>query len=132
MYITASLLLTVIGKPLPKTCSLHSVISPVQPYPLQNYISREEFTFTDHYLNQLINSLINYFYFFQNSQNTIESFTLGFLPTIHSLFCVTDTPLHIEEIHCSLQPYPKTLSRQLPVKMFPFFSLIVSITEQHP
>ena len=132
MYITASLLLTVIGKPLPKTCSLHSIISYAQSYPLQNYISREEFTFTDHYLNQLINSLIRYFYFFQNSQNTIASFTLGFLPTIHSLFSFTDTPLYIEEIHWSLQPYLKTLSRQLSLKMFPFLSLIVSITEQHP
>ena len=91
---------------------------------VQNYINREEFTFTDHYLNQLINSLINYFFFFQNSQNMIASFILGFLPTIHSLFSFTDTPLYIEEIHCSLQPYPKTLSRQLPLKMFsfPFFN----------
>ena len=131
MYITASLPLTAIGKPLPKACSLHSITSYAQSYPLQNYISREEFTFTDHYLNQLINSLINYFYFFQNSQNTIASFTLGFPATIHSLFSFTGTPLYIEEIHCSLQPYPKTLSRQLPLKMLPFLSLIVSITEQH-
>ena len=129
MYITAALLLTVIGKSLPKTCSLYFITSSAQAYPLQTYISREEFTFTDHYLNQLINSLINYFYFFQNSQNTIASFTLGFLPTIHSPISFTDTPLHIEEIHCSLQPYPKILSRQLPVKMFPFLSLIVRFTE---
>ena len=100
-----------IGKPLPKTSSLHSIISSAQSYPLQNYISREEFTFIDHYLNRLTNSLINYFYLFQNSQNTIASFMLGFLSTIHSLFSFTDTPLYTEEIHCSLQLYPKTRSR---------------------
>ena len=79
MYITTSLLLTVIGKPLPETCLLYSIIPSAHSYPLENYISREEFTFADHYPNQLIDSLINYFYFFQFSHNTIASFTLGFL-----------------------------------------------------
>ena len=93
-YITASLLLTVIGKPLPKTCSVYSIISSAHSYPLQNYISREEFTLTGYYLNQLINSLINYFYFFQNSQNTIANVRLGFMPTIHSLVSYRYTSLY--------------------------------------